>query len=107
MEKLLARNAGKALTHTYITQNIRGSNWENDVASLRVFMAILRKKTADRPDSPPYIAFRSDGTMIFSGPVRNIESCGETGCVIQSKKRTGGSHEKNGTGHFYQYVYDL
>ena len=29
---------------TYITQNIWGSSWENDIASLRVFMATLRKK---------------------------------------------------------------
>ena len=41
---LLARNIGKVLTHTYITQNIWGSSWDNDVASLRVFMATLRKK---------------------------------------------------------------
>lgn len=40
---LLSRNVGKALTHTFITQNIWGSSWENDVASLRVFMATLRK----------------------------------------------------------------
>lgn len=52
---LLARNAGKVLTHTYITQNIWGSNWENDVASLRVFMATLRKKIESRPDSHQYI----------------------------------------------------
>lgn len=41
---LLSRNVGKVLTHTFITQNIWGSSWENDVASLRVFMATLRKK---------------------------------------------------------------
>ncbi len=41
---LLARNTGKVLTHQYITQNIWGSSWENDVVSLRVFMATLRKK---------------------------------------------------------------
>ena len=49
---LLSRNAGKVLTHTYITQNIWGSNWENNVASLRVFMATLRKKIENRNDSP-------------------------------------------------------
>ena len=31
-------------THGYITQQIWGSSWENDIASLRVFMATLRKK---------------------------------------------------------------
>ena len=35
---------GKVLTHKYITQNIWGGNWENNIGSLRVFMATLRKK---------------------------------------------------------------
>ena len=52
---LLARNTGKVLTHTYITQNIWGRSWENDVASLRVFMTTLRKKIEPSPDSPKYI----------------------------------------------------
>ena len=52
---LLAKNAGKVLTHTYITREIWGSSWENDVASLRVFMATLRKKIEKDPDSPQYI----------------------------------------------------
>lgn len=41
---LLCRNAGKVLTHKYITQNIWGGNWESNIGSLRVFMATLRKK---------------------------------------------------------------
>ena len=41
---LLAKNFGKVLTHTYITKEVWGSAWDNDVASLRVFMATLRKK---------------------------------------------------------------
>ena len=52
---LLARNTGKVLTHTFITQNIWGRSWENDVASLRVFMTTLRKKIEPGPDSPKYI----------------------------------------------------
>ena len=40
---LFSRNIGKVLTHTFITQNIWGSSWDNDIASLRVFMATLRK----------------------------------------------------------------
>ncbi len=52
---LLAQNIGKVLTHTYITQKIWGSSWENDVASLRVFMATLRKKIESAPGSPQYI----------------------------------------------------
>ncbi len=41
---LLSRNVGKVLTHTFITQKIWGSSMESDLASLRVFMATLRKK---------------------------------------------------------------
>ncbi|MDY3619403.1 response regulator transcription factor [Agathobaculum sp.] len=52
---LLARNAGKVLTHAFITREIWGSSWENDVASLRVFMATLRKKIEKDPSSPLYI----------------------------------------------------
>ena len=52
---LLSRNVGKGLTHTYITQNIWGRSWKNDIGSLRVFMATLRKKLEPTPDSPQYI----------------------------------------------------
>lgn len=41
---LLSQNIGKVLTHKYITQMIWGSAWESNEASLRVFMATLRKK---------------------------------------------------------------
>ena len=52
---LLSQNVGKVLTHTYITQQVWGSSWSNDIASLRVFMANLRKKLDSYPDSPQYI----------------------------------------------------
>lgn len=52
---LLAQNTGKVLTHSFITQSIWGSSWDNDVASLRVFMATLRKKLESAQDSPQYI----------------------------------------------------
>ncbi len=52
---LLSKNVGKVLTHTFITQKIWGSSWDNDIASLRVFMATLRKKIESAPDSPQYI----------------------------------------------------
>lgn len=52
---LLAQNVGKVLTHTYITGKVWGSSWDNDVASLRVFMATLRKKLEREPNSPQYI----------------------------------------------------
>lgn len=52
---LLSKNVGKVLTHTFITQSIWGSSWDNDIASLRVFMATLRKKIEKEPNSPQYI----------------------------------------------------
>lgn len=52
---LLSRNVGKVLTHTFITRSIWGSSWDNDIASLRVFMATLRKKIEKHPNSPQYI----------------------------------------------------
>lgn len=52
---LLSKNVGKVLTHTFITQKIWGAAWESNVASLRVFMATLRKKIELSPDSPQYI----------------------------------------------------
>ena len=52
---LLAHNVGRVLTHTYITQQIWGRCLENDVASLRVFMATLRKKLQPDKDGIQYI----------------------------------------------------
>ena len=52
---LMARNAGKVLTHTYITEHLWGSSFKSDVASLRVFMATLRKKLEAAPDAPQQI----------------------------------------------------
>ena len=50
---ILAKNTGKVLTHKYITQKIWGSASDSNVASLRVFMATLRKKLGN--DSNSYI----------------------------------------------------
>ena len=50
---ILAKNTGKVLTHKYITRKIWGSAWDSNVASLRVFMATLRKKLGN--DSNSYI----------------------------------------------------
>ena len=52
---LLAQNVGKVLTHKYITQKVWGVGLENNISSLRVFMATLRKKLEASPDSPTYI----------------------------------------------------
>lgn len=48
---LLSHHVGKVLTHTYITKEIWGSTWDNDTASLRVFMATLRKKLEQSPQA--------------------------------------------------------
>lgn len=52
---LLARNEGKVLTYTYITKEIWGSSSGSEMASLRVFMAALRKKLEPSANSPQYI----------------------------------------------------
>ena len=48
---LLAKDVGKVLTHTYLTDKIWGSTWESDMASLRVHMATLRKKLEKNQDT--------------------------------------------------------
>ncbi len=52
---LLSKNVGKVLTHTYITQEVWGSSWDNDIASLRVYMATLRKKIEVGEEALQYI----------------------------------------------------
>lgn len=52
VDKIEALDAG---ADDYITQQIWGSSLENDVASLRVFMATLRKKLQPDKDGIQYI----------------------------------------------------
>ena len=52
---LLAKNTGKVLTHNYILKEIWGSYSASEVGSLRVFMAMLRKKLQTGGDAQPYI----------------------------------------------------
>lgn len=52
---LLAKNVGKVLTHTYILKETWGHSYENEVPSLRVFMATLRKKIEKDTNTPIYI----------------------------------------------------
>lgn len=52
---LLAQNTGKVLTHNYIFKKVWGSEQAVDTASLRVFMATVRKKLEKDPSSPQYI----------------------------------------------------
>lgn len=53
--KLLARNAGKVMTHKLIISEVWGSYLECDIQTLRVFMANIRRKIEDNPTNPRYI----------------------------------------------------
>lgn len=52
---LLAKHHGKVLTHNFIIKEIWGSIIGNETKSLRVFMAILRRKIEKQPADPRYI----------------------------------------------------
>ena len=52
---VMAQNVGKVLTLTFITQKVWGSSTESDIASLRVFMATLRKKLSAGKNDTQYI----------------------------------------------------
>ncbi|OPL14977.1 MAG: hypothetical protein AVO34_00220 [Firmicutes bacterium ML8_F2] len=52
---LLLKNCGKVLTHKYILKEVWGSSLDNDVQSLRVFMANIRRKIEENPAKPRYI----------------------------------------------------
>ena len=55
---LLARNAGKVLTHSYIIDQIWGNGVESDIVSLRVYMTALRKKLRLKGDGEQLIETR-------------------------------------------------
>ena len=52
---LLLKNYGKVLTHKFILKEVWGSSLDNDVQSLRVFMANIRRKIEENPAKPRYI----------------------------------------------------
>lgn len=52
---LLVKNAGKVLTHKYILKEIWGTHLDNDMQTLRVFMANIRRKLEQNPANPRYI----------------------------------------------------
>ncbi|MDW7655947.1 MAG: response regulator transcription factor [Bacillota bacterium] len=52
---LLARHAGKVLTHHFILKEVWGSYLESDTQTLRVFMANIRRKIEENPAKPRYI----------------------------------------------------
>ena len=53
--RLLARHAGKVLTHRQILNEVWGPGHENDTHYLRVYIAHLREKLETDPESPELI----------------------------------------------------
>jgi len=53
--RLLARHAGKVLTHRQILREVWGPGHENDTHYLRVYIAHLREKLETNPESPDLI----------------------------------------------------
>jgi two-component system KDP operon response regulator KdpE len=53
--RLLARHAGKVLTHRQILNEVWGLGHENDTHYLRVYIAHLREKLEGNPESPELI----------------------------------------------------
>jgi len=53
--RLLARHAGRVLTHRQILQEVWGPGHENDTHYLRVYIAHLREKLETNPESPALI----------------------------------------------------
>ena len=56
---LLARNAGRVLTHQYILKEIWGYSFIDQTQYLRVFIAQLRKKIEDDPAKPELLITES------------------------------------------------
>ena len=52
---VLARNAGRILTHGQLLREVWGKAHENDTQYLRVFISQLRHKLSDDPASPRFI----------------------------------------------------
>ncbi len=53
--RLLARHAGKVLTHRQILREVWGPSHENDTHYLRVYIAHLREKLENNPETPELI----------------------------------------------------
>jgi two-component system KDP operon response regulator KdpE len=56
---LFVRNTGKVLTHRYILQQIWGPTFEEETQYSRVYVAQLRKKLEDNPNTPKLIVTES------------------------------------------------
>jgi two-component system, OmpR family, KDP operon response regulator KdpE len=56
---LLAKNAGKVLTHQFILKDVWGFGYVDQTQYLRVFVAQLRKKIEDDPAKPKFLLTES------------------------------------------------
>jgi two-component system KDP operon response regulator KdpE len=56
---LLSINEGRALTHQFILKEVWGVGYQTETQYLRVFVAQLRKKLEDDPNSPKHIITES------------------------------------------------
>ncbi len=55
---LLARNAGRVITHEHLLTEVWGREYRGDTHILQVAVARLRKRLGDDPGNPKYIATR-------------------------------------------------
>jgi len=56
---ILAKNQGRVLTHQFLLKEIWGFSSQNETQYLRVFIAQIRKKLEDNPNSPVHIITES------------------------------------------------
>jgi len=83
---LLARNAGRVITHDYLLTEVWGREYRSDTHILQVAVARLRKKIGEDPSNPKYIATRPGIGYTFKKPKEQDCSnhsepvCCATGC---------------------------
>jgi two-component system KDP operon response regulator KdpE len=65
---LLARNAGRVITHEQLLTEVWGREYRGDTHILQVAVARLRKRLGDDPGNPKYIATRPGIGYTFKKP---------------------------------------
>ena len=56
---LLAKNAGRVLTHQFILKEVWGMGYVEQTQTLRIFIAQLRKKIEENPSKPVFVTTES------------------------------------------------
>jgi DNA-binding response OmpR family regulator len=77
---LLARNAGRVITHEQLLTEVWGREYRGDTHILQVAVARLRKRLGDDPSNPKYIATRPGIGYTFKKP-REESPNGTVACV--------------------------